>query len=132
MVNNRKKKEKAKYQRYPLNDPCNIITNALKEFKEKYPLPTPMWKLEENELKEIRNRFMKLLSFLFFSMQKMYEDVKNKNIKDFGKNEKTENIKIFYKGLLNSIKNEENVEKKKKLIILKDEVEANLATYVKK
>ena len=113
----------------PIDDICNIIINALKEFKEKYPLPTPMWKLEANELKGIRTRFMKLLSFLFTSMQKMYEDVKIKNVKDFGKNEKLGNVKIFYKKLLNSINIEENIEKKKKLIILKDEVEANMKTF---
>ena len=113
----------------PIDDVCNIIINALKEFKEKYPLPTPMWKLEANELKGIRTRFMKLLSFLFTSMQKMYEDVKIKNVKDFGKNENLGNVKIFYKKLLNSINIEENIEKKKKLIILKDEVEANMKTF---
>ena len=91
-----------------------------------------MWKLEANELKNVRTRFMKLLSYLLMSMQKMYEDVKRKNVKDFGKNENIESVKIFYKSLVDSIRLEENVEKKKKLILLKDSVEAKFGSLLKK
>ena len=45
-----------------------------------------MWKLEDDDLKGIRTRFMQLFSFLLLSMQKMYENVILKNSGDFSKN----------------------------------------------
>ena len=116
----------------PLNDPCNVLTNGLQNYKSQYPLPSPMWRLQSNELKEVRTRFMKLLSFLLISLQKMYEDVKRQNIKDFGKEEELKKIKIFYKNLLNDIKSEDDSEKKKKLIDLKNSVEAKYSNSLKK
>ena len=91
-----------------------------------------MWKLSNDELKGVRTRFMKFLSFLLASFQKMYENIKTKNSKDFGKNKNSEETKAFYNNLLETIKLEENDEKKKKLILLKNSVEAKFGNLLKK
>jgi hypothetical protein len=113
-----------------LNDPCNILARGFKRYKTEYPLPSPMWRLQAEELKGVRTRFMKLLSFLLLSLEKMYEDVKSRNTKNFEDGEMKQ-AKEFYKNLLKSIKLESDSEKKKKLIDLKNSVEAKFGNGLK-
>ena len=66
----KKQKEVLEYK-----DPCNVIKNSYNMYISNYTLPSPMWKLQPDELKGIRTRFMKLLSFLLLQFKKMYESI---------------------------------------------------------
>ena len=121
------KKHTVKY-----TDPCNYIPHCISKFQEKYPLPSPMWKLQQDELQGVRNRFMKLLTFLLVSLQKMYENIKRKNIGDFSKNEEVDKIQKFYDELLLSIEQERDQDKKQKMTHLKNSVEARFGDLLKK
>ena len=121
------KKHTVKY-----TDPCNYIPHCISKFQEKYPLPSPMWKLQQNELQGVRNRFMKLLTFLLVSLQKMYENIKRKNIGDFSKNEEMGKIQKFYDELLLSIEQERDQNKKQKMFHLRNSVEAKFGDILKK
>ena len=113
-----------------LNDPCNYLPYAIKKYKTDYPLPSPMWRLQTGELKGVRTRFMKLLSFLLVSLEKMYENVKRENTTNF--DDEMKQVKDFYKNLLKSIDLEPDPIKKKKLVDLKSSVETKFGNGLKK
>ena len=56
-------------QEIPLNDVCNHLPKILKYYKNNYPLPSLMSELKSEELKQIRIRFMRLLSFLLLQFK---------------------------------------------------------------
>ena len=104
-------------------DPCNILISGYNKFKSDYPLPSPMWKLNQSELQGIRQRFMKIISFLLITLKDMYESLKNKNVNN--------ELKSFYSKLLQSIENERNNSKKQEMLRLKNSVEAKYGDLLK-
>jgi hypothetical protein len=113
--------------------PCNILINSINMFKENYPLPSPMWKLEMDDLKGIRERFMKVLSFLLITLREMYERLKQENIGSIKDNRKSENeLRSFYSKLIQSIENEQDNTKKQKMIRLQDSIEAKYGNLLVK
>ena len=139
-INKKQKGGKNPQQKKPqikkgnVNNPYTIIKNALKLYKEKYPLPSPMWKLQHNELRGIRIRFMKMLSFLLLNFQIMYENIlnihksnliiKNKNKKNMNTPDNLKTIHTMYSKLKKSIEMESDPDEKTRLIISLQELEA--------
>jgi hypothetical protein len=138
-----KKKPQQKSQIREYKNVYSTLHHAYNEYKSKYPLPSPMWKLQQDELKGVRTRFMKLLSFLLIQFKTMYENILSKHdisykkqnennvvIKNKNKNKKIytpdnlEKIHNMYSNLVKTIEMESNQNKKADLNILKQEVEA--------
>ena len=134
------KKKKTGTKKIDFVDPCNILINSINMFKENYPLPSPMWKLEMDDLKGIRERFMKVLSFLLITLREMYERLKQENIGSIKENigsikdnRKSENeVRSFYSKLIQSIENEQDNTKKQQMIRLQDSIEAKFGNLLVK
>ena len=88
---------------------CEILDNCYNRFKSEYPLASPMWKLQENELTGIRDRLLILIKFILRELENMYIDIQ----KTFEKKSQGEDKKIDQEQTSQQIeKNEENKENK--------------------
>jgi hypothetical protein len=114
------KDKKSQKKSVTVTNPYTKIRHGIDEYKKNYRLESSMYNLQNEDLKKIRTRFMKLLVFIVNSLRSMYDDL--------SKIEEKNELKRLYLKVKKSLEDETDPEKIKKLNLLKNSIEAKMTS----
>lgn len=133
-------KKKQGFTAIPYRNPVTNIKYILKQFREHYSLPSPMFMMDERTLEGVRRRLLKTLLVIFLQLEEIYDEVLTSKMSSMNPGSSTnvderatlvERVKNMMARLNNAISQETDPVKREKLLRLKEVAKAKFGTLVR-